>query len=165
MCVLPRQDQPGRPHHTGPPRTGHSASSDRGRPTSLFSDPAATYPAPDLCGSPPHAVPPVFPPCHHGLQVSLAPVIRETAALAFLPGLLLVRADPSLHLSRESAKPIPSISTDGGMLVRPGRTRGWMGGDGNRAGEGLPGATRNLGGAPTNRREARLSGGAGIRAS
>ena len=170
MCFLPRQDQPGSPHQTGPPRPGRSASSDRGRPASLISDPAAASPAPasralacpaaafqvlasqvaafqapSPCVSPPHDVPTFFPPCHHGLRVSLAPVIRDTAAVALLPGLLLLRADPSLHLSRESAKPIPPVPTDGGMRIRPCRTRGWMGGDGNRAGEGLPGATRNLG--------------------
>ena len=188
MGVLHRQDQPGRLHHPDPPRPGRSASADRGHPASLIADPAAASPAPAsralACPaaafqvlasqvaafqapypyvSPPHDVPTFFPPCHHGLRVSLAPVIRDTAAVALLPGLLLLRADPSLHLSRESAKPIPPVPTDGGMRIRACNTRGWMGGAGTRAGEELPGATRNLGGAPTNRREARLSGGRGGR--
>lgn len=130
MCFLPRQDQPGSPSPTGPPRPGRSASSDRGRPASLISDPAAASPAPASralacpaaacqvlasrvlasqvaafqvpypCVSPPHDVPTFVPPCHHGLRGSLAPVIRDPAVV-LLPGLRRLRADPSLHRSRK----------------------------------------------------------------
>src|SRR3990172_4880374 len=115
MCFLPRQDQPGSPSPTGPPRPGRSASSDRGRPASLISDPAAAcqvlasrvlasqvaaFQVPYPCVSPPHDVPTFVPPCHHGLRGSLAPVIRDPAVV-LLPGLRRLRADPSLHRSRK----------------------------------------------------------------
>jgi hypothetical protein len=68
----------------------------------------------------------------------------------FVPGYHFFRR-PSLHPSLENAQPIPPVPTEGGRRIRPCRTRGWMGGDGNRADEGLPGFTRNLGGTPTGR--------------
>ena len=189
MCGLPRQEPPGRPHPSDPARPGRSASADRGRPASLIAAPAAAFPAPAFqvlaspvaafqvlaspaaafqvpypCVSPPLDAPTLFPPCHHhGLRVSPAPGIRDTAT-ALLPALLLLRADPSLS-SHKSAKSIPPVPTEGGRRMRPWNTRGWLDGDGHCAGEGLPGSTRYLGEAPTDRRETPLSGGGGGRVS
>ena len=98
MCVLPRADQPVRPHHTGPPSPGRRASEARGRPPSLANTVVA--------GRAP-------------------PGIRDPAAV-LAPGLLRLRADPSLHLSRENAQPYsfpvcnPSVSLRFAPAQEPG---------------------------------------------
>jgi len=81
-------------------------------------------------------------------------VIFKVTLSTVVSGRRRCRAAPAPPLARRNAKPIPPVPTDGGLRIRPWKQRDWRGGDGTRAGAGRPGTTRNLGGAPTNRREA-----------
>ena len=163
-----------------PPRPERSASSDRNRPASLISAPAAVSPAlaskalacpaavspvlaspvaafqaPYPCVSPPHDGPTFFSPFHHGLRVSRAPGIRDTV-------LVLIPRFTSPERMHNRFHPSRRMAAYGFVLVAQGVGEAAMATARARGDRAPPEISE---GTPNSRREARLSGGAGGRAS